>query len=361
MYSIINDNINADKKEIFALTFELLKTAETDKRQYTKLAKKQLCKQLIYQYFSNVKPNYEDMIYNFKEKYIDNEAKVEYNDDDKKLELIGLGYMYDYIQDYKPAESDFNIFIEGMKLHKLLYKAFDDSRKEEKEKKYEELQQQLAEAKKNKDLKAFKSVNEELKSFSEISQAFGGSLRKEEVDLLNVDYHVPSSLEAQLFFNSFLNKERIIEYNNILSTPDIFGYIEYCVKTCVQIIKYQPFTNGNKRTARALLNLLFKNRNIPPVYIKCKERKAYKEALLKAITDEDYQDIIDFYYFKICDSIYELDIVPYLNNKNNEKEKKNYKIAELEKLLKEKEIDNEEKKPDERDDTIVYEIKRRNR
>jgi hypothetical protein len=60
---------------------------------------------------------------------------------------------------------------------------------------------------------------------------------------------------------------------------------------------------------------MFKNRNIPPVYILKKERTVYKDALIKAIKDEDYTDIINFYYFKICDSIYELDIKQYIDNK----------------------------------------------
>ena len=111
-----------DSKEIFALTFELLKTAEKKPELYERMARKNLAKQLIELYYVNFKTDYESMIYNFKRKYIKNEAVVEYNDEDELLELVGLGYMYDYIQAYKPGEDNFNIFIECMKLHKLLYK-----------------------------------------------------------------------------------------------------------------------------------------------------------------------------------------------------------------------------------------------
>ena len=312
-------------KDLFAMSFQLLQIAETGgKKNYEKIVEKNsektnLAKKLIDLYYAGEEANYESMLYNFRKKYIENEAKVEYNDEDQKLEYIGLGYMYDYIQQYDTTVTDFNIFIEGMKLHKLLYKAFDDQHKEDRDRQFAQYHEELAQAKKNKDLAEYKRIGALIKGFSEASGSFGGSLRTNEVDLKGVDYHVPTAREAMDFFNSFLNIEKRVEYQNLLSSVNIFGYIEYCVKVAVDIIKYQPFGNGNKRTARALLNLMFKNKNIPPVYITTRERKPYKDALLKAIVEGDYNDIINFYYFKICDSIYELDILPYINSKNEPK------------------------------------------
>jgi hypothetical protein len=57
-------------------------------------------------------------------------------------------------------------------------------------------------------------------------------------------------------------------------------------------------------------------KNIPPVYIKTGERDEYKKALYTAFKEHKYDQIIGFYLFKICDSIYELDIVPYLKSKD---------------------------------------------
>lgn len=360
----IKNNGRVDSRELLAMTFQLLVIAEeSGKRSYEKIVQKNssqtnLAKQLISLYYASFDLNYESMIYNFRKKYIENEAKVEYNDEDKKLELIGIGYMYDYIQEYNPSDNskEFSIFLEGMKLHSLLYKAFDDKFKEEKDRQREEYQRQLEEAKRNRDLQEFKRVNTLLKSFSDASQSFGGSLRNNDVDLKGVDYHVPTASEAKAFFNAFLNPDKRMQYQNILSSTDLFGYIEYCVKTCVDIIKYQPFDNGNKRTARALLNLMFKNKNIPPVYIVRNERKPYKDALLKAIVEGDYTDIINFYYFKICDSIYELDILPYLANKKNEQQRiVGYKPRYNE--VAEKEKDGIEEPDD--SDVRIYEINRK--
>ncbi len=70
----------------------------------------------------------------------------------------------------------------------------------------------------------------------------------------------------------------------------------------------QPFIDGNKRTFRALLNLLLKKIKIPPINIEIEETSIYKDALLEAIIRNDYSRIINFYYYKICDAIITLDI-----------------------------------------------------
>lgn len=63
---------------------------------------------------------------------------------------------------------------------------------------------------------------------------------------------------------------------------------------------------------------------IPPVYVTYKERDEYLDGMAKAIRDKDYKpdysSIKKFYYYKICDSLVELDII---------KDKRKGKIREL--------------------------------
>ena len=114
--------------------------------------------------------------------------------------------------------------------------------------------------------------------------------------------------DAIKFFQKFLgDSDKIMKE---LGDKDIFEYINDCVKITTELIKAQPFSDGNKRTFRALLNLLFKSRGLPPVYIEVNEREEYKDALLKAMINNDYSSLNKFYYYKVCDSIYELDIEP---------------------------------------------------
>ena len=312
------ENKEEDIREIFALSFEFFKMSEAHKTIYKRDINASYVKRLISLYYKDIKPDYSTMIYLFKKKYIYNESLVEKND--SKEERKGLGLVYDYIQNFNPATDYFNIMITAMNIHILLYKFLDDERNKEIENNYLKIKKELEIAKKNKDVRAYRELKKKLMDCSQTFDKFGGRLRDGDVTLLDTDVKVPSAEEAKIYFNSFLSKEKMIEYQNVLSSTDIFGYVEYCVKTIVDLIRYQMFNDGNKRTFRSLLNLMFKNKNLPPVYITTGERKQYKDALFKAMELNDYKDIINFYYYKICDSIYELDIKPYMekfNNKDN--------------------------------------------
>ena len=88
----------------------------------------------------------------------------------------------------------------------------------------------------------------------------------------------------------------------------LFDYIDKCIRLKCNLIKVHPFSDGNGRTIRAFINKLFMDVNLPPIYISSNENKTYKKAMQKAIGEEnDYTSIINFYYFKICDSIIELE------------------------------------------------------
>ena len=64
---------------------------------------------------------------------------------------------------------------------------------------------------------------------------------------------------------------------------------------------------------RALTNLLFKLANIPPIYVKLSERDNYLKAMASALEEKNYSKIREFYYYKICDSILELDVNDKIN------------------------------------------------
>ena len=63
--------------------------------------------------------------------------------------------------------------------------------------------------------------------------------------------------------------------------------------------------------------MLFRIANVPPIYIRNKEKKKYQEAMNKALLLGDYKYIKTFYYYKICDSIIDLDLEINIENKNN--------------------------------------------
>ena len=88
----------------------------------------------------------------------------------------------------------------------------------------------------------------------------------------------------------------------------MLNYLDRCVVLGCQLIKVHPFPDGNGRTTRGFINKLLEDAGFPPVYITLAERDEYHDAMGKAIGDGDYSEIKNFYRYKICDSIIELDI-----------------------------------------------------
>lgn len=207
------------------------------------------------------KPHFKNIVESYKKKYIYNEARVEKNV--TKEEQAGLGEVYDYISNFDYDKNNFNIFVCAMLIHQKLYS---------------------------------KCPN----------KSFGGTLRDDQAIMRGTYIDIMPAIEAKKYFNSFIpNSSFIFEP---LEKGDIFEYINTCIITTVNLIKAQPFIDGNKRTFRALLSLMLKKINIPPIYIEMEERTEYKKALLEAMINNNYNNIIRFYYYKICDAIVELDV-----------------------------------------------------
>lgn len=249
-------------REYINLLFEGYKKRKIENRLYS--SNDDVPKIIIQNYIKYVdKPSFKSLIDTYKEKYIFYESRVENNI--RKEEQEGLSEVYDYIQDFDFQKDSFNVFITSLLIHQKLY--------------------------------------------SHSGTGFGGKLRENTAILVDLDIEVVSPEEAKRIFNNYIPKSDYITEK--LYMGDIFGYIDDCIKLCVELIKLQPFADGNKRTFRALLNLLFKRLNIPPVYIDTNEREEYKKVLIKAMkasSDDDFKDIIQFYYYKICDAIITLDI-----------------------------------------------------
>ena len=317
--------VNKDIRDLFEIGFTTYKISENYKLIYKNDPNCTIPKRLIELYIKYINPDYNSMIYSFKNRYISNEVLVEKND--TKEQRRGLSNVYDFIQNFDVNEDKLDIFTTTLRLNYLLWEPTDKKNNMDSELEKEKIKERVAilkkEAKEEKNLAKYREATKlesELSSISHKSK-IGGQLRsnnyEDDVDLLGTGIKVPSAKESLKYMNSYLSNEKKKEFVDALNNKDIISYIGYCVQEIATLIYYQPFMDGNKRTFRALLNLMFKVKGLPPVYVKSSERNAYKDALFKAIKDGDYQELIGFYLFKICDSIYELDVVPYKNGYNN--------------------------------------------
>jgi len=131
-------------------------------------------------------------------------------------------------------------------------------------------------------------------------------------------------IETEELFELGINLKNVLEPDDTYLN-NLFDYIEKSVILKCKLIKVHPFIDGNGRTIRCLLNKLFETAGIPPVYIREKERTEYHRAMNQANCEGNYDEIIQFYHYKICDSIVELDI--------NEQLKEELKYGKVKKIL----------------------------
>jgi len=268
-----------EAREYISLIFEGYRKRKMENRLYRH---DDIPMMIIHTYYSCVeKPNFSEIYYNFKRRYIYNESRVEWNVSPEEQQGVGLAY--EYVNKYNFQKQKFNIFIDAILIHQKLYSKYGDG-------------------------------------------TFGGRLREMEVFLYDSNVEVPPSKVAREYFQNYCGMSDMIMES--LESEDIVKYINACVFLTTELIKIQPFQDGNKRTFRTLLNLMFKKRSIPPVYITTKEKDEYKEALMKALTDGNYNDLYQFYYYKVCDSIYELDIA--VNNSFRKNDNELVKVKKIE-------------------------------
>ena len=254
-----------------------------------------IAKYAISQYYMKGDKHFDLLQENFIEKYVDNESLVE--GVHSCTEKEGLKKIYQFIfSNYNDVDIDVDYLL---KLHEILYSNVP---------------------------------------FSEV----GGKLRKAPAHLegtvvslcpweeISTEIKKTNKWINQIVKQSF----KVSESNNF---DLLFEYIDECLKLNCHLIQIHPFFDGNGRTIRAFTNKLFILTGIPPVYIHAKEKKLYHKAMEKAIVDNDFSSINQFYYIKICQSIYELGINPNKDLKAKTDFKKIKKIVENYKIATEQE------------------------
>jgi fido (protein-threonine AMPylation protein) len=275
----LHEMTNEEAREYISLLFSGYMTRKKEHRLFKE--SDIIPKLIILNYYAFVKkPSFDQIVYNFKRRYIYNENKVEsvHSHDEQK----GLACVYDYILK-KDNLSDISIY-------DLSY------------------------------------IHEELYSKTAYPE-FGGKYRNEDIYLLSGNNNT-GNIELTPYWNITheMNElkpevEEIINEGLSLAKntrPDLLmQYIDRCIELKCKLIKIHPFRDGNGRSVRGFINLLFRIANVPPIYIRNKEKKKYQEAMNKALLLEDYKYIKTFYYYKICDSIIDLDLEINIENKNN--------------------------------------------
>ena len=218
--------------------------------------------------------NFETLKNSFVSRYIKNESKLE--GVHSPAEIEGLREMYEYIHS-SDIDYMFNVF-------------------------------------------TLKELHEKLYSKTEYPY-FGGNFRRSDAYIKGF----PSDLVSYPYIFRELDKldPEVLYLKEIApfvkdsqDAEFLLEYLDRCVVLGCELIRIHPFGDGNGRSVRGFINKLLEDAGLPPVYITVPEKEEYHEAMGKAIGEGDYSVIKNFYRYKICDSIVELDINRRIRNAN---------------------------------------------
>lgn len=203
--------------------------------------------------------------------YINNESKlegVETKNIHSKVEIAGLGKMYEYIHS-EDIDYMFNIY-------------------------------------------TLKELHQKLFSLTEHPE-YAGEFRKTDVYLPGTGTELSEWRNVRKELNDLDEEvQYLVKLAEVIRLTEnvnaLFEYINRCIVLKCKIIKIHPFLDGNGRVTRGFVNKLFEMVGLPPIYIKPNERTEYHKAMNLANNENSYVAIQNFYLYKICDSIIELDI-----------------------------------------------------
>ncbi len=259
----------------------------------------------LYYEFSPNKISFERLKSAFVSRYIKEESKLEGVHNDAEVE--GLRAMYEYIHS-EESEYMFNVY-------------------------------------------TLKDIHKSLYSTTEHPE-FGGEFRKHDVYLPGTG----TELTEWSMIRYELNKldpeitglvEMAPEIRECGDAELLLAYMDECVTVGCKLIKIHPFGDGNGRAVRGFTNKMLEYVGLPPIYIKANERTEYHKAMNKANNEGDYTDIRNFYRYKVCDSIVELDINPRLRRQMNGEDTEDKVSSSMEEAVVKSKADDIKRKSDE--------------
>ncbi len=118
-----------------------------------------------------------------------------------------------------------------------------------------------------------------------ISNRFAGNYRKTNIKVAGSDFKFPSYEKVPQ-----LMKNLIYEYNKKKKKLHSFELAAFISSKFVTI---HPFTDGNGRVSRLILNFILRKNNYPWINIYFKQREEYLNAIRKA-NDKNYSEITNF-------------------------------------------------------------------
>lgn len=112
-----------------------------------------------------------------------------------------------------------------------------------------------------------------------------GRYRRENVVIAGARHCPPEAIKVPELMERLIldNREIWVHENTIIQAALLHG----------ELVRIHPFTDGNGRTARLVMNLVLMNEGLLPIVIRKEDRLEYYEALDRAHVERDYADFVD--------------------------------------------------------------------
>lgn len=118
-----------------------------------------------------------------------------------------------------------------------------------------------------------------------IDDIHAGVYRRTNVIIAGADHMPPDALHVESEMQKFINCYR--------EQAPALHPIERAARVHADFVKIHPFTDGNGRTSRLLMNLELMKSGYPPVVLPVERRLEYYEALDAAHTKQDYKPFLN--------------------------------------------------------------------
>ncbi|NTU46503.1 MerR family transcriptional regulator [Candidatus Roizmanbacteria bacterium] len=137
---------------------------------------------------------------------------------------------------------------------------------------------------------------------------------------------LPNPLKVPNLMNDFINWLNTTDENDV----------DFALKAHFKFVSIHPFTDGNGRTGRLLMNLILMQGGYPPAIVKKEDRKKYIDSIEKGQLTNDLSDYISFMYENVQSSLktYLHSVAPQ-KDIVADKPRKLLKIGELAKITEE--------------------------
>jgi Fic family protein len=96
--------------------------------------------------------------------------------------------------------------------------------------------------------------------------------------------------------------QQLINNINIFTSKNQSDIVNLAILSHLEIVKIHPFTDGNGRTSRLIMNTILKHYNLPPISVDPKNRDLYLASLEKSDIHQS-QEFINFMLFQYSQNL----------------------------------------------------------